>query len=124
MHAETSSCQNLSFSLLQLDRTASYVYTHKYSEYMYTYRDIETEEARGPDLGRPRFNFSIRISFLPYKSTLLSLCALPPRLECFSMLLHVHAKYKHSTLVLRGQTAFFYIGVVHHPNVNGNKLIF
>ena len=33
---------------------------------MYTYRDIETEEARGlyPDLGHPRFyNFSIRITF-------------------------------------------------------------
>ena len=47
-------------------------------------------------LGHPRFyNFSIGITFLPYKSTMLSLCG-PPRLECFPKLLHVHAKYKHT----------------------------
>ena len=71
---------------------------HVPSECMYTYRDIETEDVRGPDLGHPRFyNFSLRITFLPYKSTQLNLCALPLRLECFSTLLHVHTKYKHAT---------------------------
>ena len=50
---------------------------------MYTYRDLETEEARGWDLGCPRFNFSIKITFLPYKSTLLSLYAPPPDLSAF-----------------------------------------
>ena len=40
MHAKKSSCQNLSFSLLQLDRTASYVCAHINIVTVYTHVGI------------------------------------------------------------------------------------
>ena len=73
--------KGLSFSLLQLDRTVSYVCTYIVNTCTHTYQGIGSKEARV--LYHPRFyNFSIGIRFLLYNSTLLSLSVLSYTTGC------------------------------------------